>query len=95
MSTAYTIGLVATVASALLGCLGRSTIRTSLIATIWLAPLWFASWFTAAYSADIAYEFGDWWAYLAFTPLFLAAWAAVTLFPFMLVKRLLEIQRQR
>lgn len=68
--------------------------RTLLIVATWLAPLSFASWVTASYSADIAYEFGAWWVYLAFTPLILAAWAAVTLLPFMLVKRLLEIQRQ-
>jgi hypothetical protein len=68
--------------------------RTLLIVGMWLAPLWFASWFTVSYSADIAYEFGAWWAYLAFTPLILALWAAVTLFPFMLVKQLLEIQRR-
>ncbi len=65
-----------------------------LIFVLWLAPLWFALWFTANYSADISSEFGAWWAYLAFTPLILAIWAVVTLFPFMLAKRLLEIQRQ-
>lgn len=69
--------------------------RTLLIVAIWLAPLWFALWFTVNYSADIAHEFGAWWAYLAFTPMFLAASAVVTLFPFMLVKRLLEIQRRQ
>ncbi|EJL26619.1 hypothetical protein [Novosphingobium sp. AP12] len=68
--------------------------RTLLIAALWLTPLWFASWFTVSYSADIAYEFGAWWAYLAFTPLFLAVSAAVTLFPFMLIQRLVKIQRQ-
>ena len=34
--------------------------RTLLIVAIWLAPLWFALWFTASYSADIAHELGAW-----------------------------------
>lgn len=69
--------------------------RTMLILAVWLVPLWFALWITISYSADIASEFGWWWIYLAFTPFFLAGWAALTLFPFMVVKRLLQLQRER
>lgn len=68
--------------------------RALLIVAVWLVPLWLASWFTVSYSADIAHEFGVWWVYFAFAPLFLAMWATVTLFPFMLVTRLLKIQRE-
>ncbi|WP_221420037.1 hypothetical protein [Novosphingobium chloroacetimidivorans] len=82
-------------ASALVACLREGKLRTILIVALWLTPLWFASWFTVNYSADVASEFGAWWAFLAFTPLFLALSGAVTLFPFMLVKRLREIQRQQ
>jgi hypothetical protein len=85
------IASAAFIASALVACLRKGKLRSALIVAIWLTPLWLALWFTACYSADIAWEFGAWWAYLAFTPFFLALSGAVTLFPFMLVKRLREI----
>jgi len=88
------IAVAAIFLSMLMGCLRPCALRAVLIYGLWLAPLWFALWFTANYSADITSEFGAWWAYLAFSPLFLAVWSVVTLFPFMLAKRLLEIQRQ-
>lgn len=56
------VRLLTIVASALLGCRRRSTMRTLLIAAIWLAFLWFASLFTVAYFADNDHEFGAWWA---------------------------------
>jgi hypothetical protein len=93
MPSEYTIALAATIISAILGCLRKGILRTILIAILWLAPLWFALWFTANYAAAIAFEFGAWWVYLSFSLLFLAICSTVTLFPFMLTKRFLEIQR--
>lgn len=95
MTHEFTIAFTAILLSALAGCLRLGTLRVVLIFVLWLAPLCFTLWFTANFSAEITSEFGAWWAYLAFTPLILAVWATVTLFPFMLAKRLLEIHRQR
>lgn len=88
------IAVTAILLSVFVGGFHPGPLRVTLIFGLWLAPFWFALWFTANYSADISSEFGAWWAYLAFTPLILAIWSVVTLFPFMLAKRLLEIQRQ-
>ena len=85
--------LIAIMSSILAGFLPVERLRMFAILGLWSVPLWFALWFTSAYSHDIGDEFGVWWAYLAFTPFILALWAAVTIFPFKLTVRLREISR--
>ena len=88
------IAFIAVIVSALLGLFRRGKFRRLAIAFLWLLPLWGALWFTANHHTDIASEFGVGWAYVAFTPFFMALWSPVTLFPFMPSKRLLQIQRE-
>jgi hypothetical protein len=83
---------IAVMASILIGFVRVDKLRTLLLLSWWLLPLWVSLWFTITYSTDIEFEFGAWWAYLAFTPLFLAVWATVTTFPFMLTVRLRKIR---
>ena len=87
------IALSAVIASASLGLLPNGKVRTIAIAILWLVPLWIILWLTINHYDAVAFEFGSGWAYLGFTPLFLAEWSPVTVFPFMLSKRLLQIQR--
>ena len=87
------IALIAITVSVLIGFMSASKLRTLMILAWWLAPLWIALWFTNSFAPDIEFEFGAWWSYLAFAPIFLVLWAVVTIFPFKLTTRLREIQR--
>ncbi|MFM5908748.1 MAG: hypothetical protein ACKOPO_14360 [Novosphingobium sp.] len=73
-----------------LGFLKRGKVRAFLITSLWLMPLWFAIWWI---QTDQQGEFDSVSILFLITPLFLAASAAITIFPFKLTDRLLEIRR--
>ena len=77
--------------SILLSFLPQGRIRAPLIVVWWLTPLWIAIWLTIKNPADIDFEFGTWAALLVFTPIFLAAWSALTVFLYKIVLRIREI----
>jgi hypothetical protein len=77
--------------SVLLSFVPKGRMRRTLIAMWWLTPLWIALWLTVTKPADIDFEFGTRGALLVFTPFFLVLWAALTIFPCMLVLRIREI----
>ena len=88
-----TIALITVAISVLVGFMISGKLRTFLIVGWWLSPLWFDLWFTAAHGGDIELEFGSQWAFLWLTPVFLALWAVLTIFPFMLTTKIRAIQR--
>jgi hypothetical protein len=61
-------------------------LRTLLILSWWLIPLWFVLW----YADDLEFEFG-WALYWYVTPVSLALWAVLAILPFKLTTRLREI----
>ena len=86
------ISFFAFMTSALLGLIRKGKLRTFIILILWFVPLILAVCLTFIAPREIQDEFGDWWALLAVSPFFLAAWSIVTLFPFKLVARLREVQ---
>lgn len=88
---AITTPLAAVVTSILLGFMAKGKFRTLFIASLWMIPLWCAVLVTASAPREIEFEFGDWWVLLACSPIFLAPWATLTIFPFMLTVRLRKI----
>lgn len=87
------VGLVAITVSVLIGFMNASRKRSLLISGWWLIPFWIALWVTVTEAEQIAFALGDWWVLLVVTPLLLALWGAVTIFPYMLTVRLREIRR--
>lgn len=87
------VALVAITVSALLGAMPSGKIRTLLITGVWLAPIWFYLWAMAFGAGRGRDEISDLDAFLLFS-IILAPWAVLTLFPFKLTSRLLEIHRR-
>lgn len=77
----------------LVGFLPARKYRTAIIGCIALGPLWFGLWLTFHDWTGIEHEFGTGLALLLFVPVFLAIWATITIWPFMLTVRLRKIHR--
>ncbi|MFM6931230.1 MAG: hypothetical protein ACKOUT_03180 [Novosphingobium sp.] len=75
------------------GFLESGRLRALLIISVWLTPFWFALWWVWTIIQGEPSEYDAASILLFFTPMFLVAWAAITIFPFKLTVRLLEIHR--